>query len=421
MSDKPPVVPEGNDAVEASLAADREIGNAAIPAPGTSDGLMKAHGSGPGDTTDASSTGDAGSGAQVSDHGSVGDQPVTKGSVALAERQAAAETATGQQPKWRITSLEVLCGVLVIALLGQSLLTSWLDAPRVQTFMTTFVAVCVQALPFLVLGVLVSGAIAAFVPASALNKMLPKKQAFAVPVAGVAGVALPTCECAAVPVARRLMQQGVPTSVALAFLLAAPAVNPIVLVATNVAFPDNPGMVIARLVASLGTAIVMGWLWARFGKSEWIIERALRRLPESDGRSRWRVFFETSRADLVDAAGFLGVGGLAAALLNVIIPREWVTTLGGQIVVAVIVMAVLAVLLALCSEADAFVAVSISGMPLLAKLVFLVVGPAIDVKLFALQVGTFGKAFAIRFGPATFVVAVVCAVIAGELFLGGAA
>lgn len=324
-------------------------------------------------------------------------------------------------PKRRVTSLEVLCALLVVALLGQGWLTSWLDVPALQTGATIFVAVCVQALPFLVLGVLISGAIAAFVPATLLNRLLPKSQAVAVPVAGVAGVALPTCECAAVPVARRLMQQGVPTSVALAFLLAAPAVNPVVLVATNVAFPNNPEMVLARLVGSLATAVLMGWLWARFGKAGWIVERALRRLPDPpDGRARWRVFFETSRADLVDAGGFLVVGGLTAAALNVVIPRSWVDTLGEQVVLGVVVMAVLAVLLALCSEADAFVAASISGMPLLPKLVFLVVGPAIDVKLFALQAGTFGRAFALRFAPATFVVAVACAVVAGQFFLGGA-
>ena len=335
------------------------------------------------------------------------------------EVSTAEPRAPEEKPARRITSLEILCGLLVVALVGQGWLTSWLDVPAIQTGATIFVAVCVQALPFLVLGVLISGAIAAFVPATALNRLLPKKQAVAVPVAGVAGVALPTCECAAVPVARRLMQQGVPTSVALAFLLAAPAVNPVVLVATNVAFPNNPEMVAARLVGSLATAIIMGWLWARFGKSEWIIERALKRLPAPQGKARWRMFFETSRADLVDAGGFLVIGGLTAAVLNVAIPRSWVDTLGEQIVVGVIVMAVLAVLLALCSEADAFVAASIAGMPLLPKLVFLVVGPAIDVKLFALQTGTFGRSFAMRFAPATFVVAVACAVLAGLVFLGG--
>ncbi|HEV2783008.1 MAG TPA: permease [Actinophytocola sp.] len=330
------------------------------------------------------------------------------------------ETPSPPRRRFKITSLEVLCGLLVLALLGQNWLTGILDVPAIRTGATVFVAVCTQALPFLVLGVLISGAIAAFLSADALRRVLPKRQAVAVPVAGVAGVALPTCECAAVPVARRLIVQGAPSSVALAFLLAAPAVNPVVLVATAVAFPGEPGMVAARFAGSMATALAMGWLWARFGKAEWFAERVMRKLPEqTDGRSRWLVFAETARHDLVDAGGFLVIGGLTAAALNVVVPRSWINTLGDQIVLGIIVMAVLAVVLALCSEADAFVAASLSALPLLPRLVFLVVGPAIDVKLFSLQAGTFGRSFAIRFAPLTFVVAVLCAVAAGLIFLGG--
>lgn len=333
--------------------------------------------------------------------------------------QPAPTTAPRPPRQRRITSLEVLCGLLVLSIVGQGWLVSVLDVPAISTGATVFVAVCVQALPFLVAGVLISGAIAAFVSADMLRKVLPRRQAVAVPIAGVAGVALPTCECAAVPVARRLMVQGVAPSVALAFLLAAPAVNPIVLVATAVAFPGEPRMVLARFAGSMATALVMGWLWARFGKGEWFAERALRRLPEHDGRPRWVVFAETARHDLVDAGGFLVTGGLAAAALNVLVPRSWIDTIGDQIILGVVVMAVLAVLLALCSEADAFVVASLAPLPLLPKLVFLVVGPAIDVKLFALQAGTFGRAFAVRFAPLTFVVAIACALGAGVLILGG--
>jgi uncharacterized membrane protein YraQ (UPF0718 family) len=330
------------------------------------------------------------------------------------------QTETPSPPKrFRITSLEVLCVLLVLALVGQGWLGRVLDVPAIRTGATVFVAVCTQALPFLVVGVLISGAIAAFVSAGVLRRVLPRRAVLAVPVAGVAGIALPTCECAAVPVARRLILQGAPSSVAVAFLLAAPAVNPVVLVATAVAFPGEPRMVLARFAGSMSTAIVMGWLWARFGRAEWFAERALRRLPEPDGRSRWLVFAETARHDLVDAGGFLVIGGLTAAVLNVLVPASWINTVGDQIVLGIVVLAVLAVVLALCSEADAFVAASLGALPLLPRLVFLVVGPAIDVKLFSLQVGTFGRAFAMRFAPLTFVVAVGCAVVAGVLVLGG--
>lgn len=102
-----------------------------------------------------------------------------------------------------------------------------------------------------------------------------------------------------------------------------------------------------------------------------------------------------------------------AAVLSVLVPSAWTEALGGQMIAAVLVMAVLAVVLALCSEADAFVAASLSTLPLGPRLVFIV-----DVKLAALQAGTFGRAFAVRFGAATFVVAVACAMAAGLLFLG---
>ncbi|WP_030105562.1 permease [Actinoalloteichus caeruleus] len=330
-------------------------------------------------------------------------------------------TGGASEPRgWRsrIGSLEVLCLLLVLAVLFQDALVGVLDNPAVRTGATVFVAVCVQAFPFLLLGVIVSGLIVAYVPESALRRALPGNDAAAVPVAGAAGLALPGCECASVPVARRLMQRGVAPAVALTFLLAAPAVNPIVLVATAIAFPGQPMMVIARFVASLLTAVVMGWLWLRLGRTEWIAERALRRVRSERTGPRWRVLVETVRQDLVEAGGFLVLGGLAAAVLNVAVPAEWMDSLGGQLVLAVVVMALLAVVLALCSEADAFVVASLPGIPLTAKLVFLVVGPAVDVKLIALQSGTFGRAFAARFAPATFVVAVVCALAVGVPLLG---
>lgn len=331
----------------------------------------------------------------------------------------AAGAAAGPAPWRRITSLEVLCAVLVLALLVQGPMSWLLDDPALRTGATVFVAVCVQAMPFLVFGVLVSGLIAAFVPATALRRLLPRRIAAAVPVAGAAGMVLPGCECASVPVARRLMQQGVPPAAALTFLLAAPAVNPVVLVSTAVAFPGERWMVVARFLGSLGTAVVMGWLWARFGRPGWIAERALCRVERASGRSRFAVFTETARHDLASTGGFLVLGGLTAAALNVLVPTSWMASLAGQVLWGILVMALLAVVLALCSEADAFVAASLWMLPLLPRLVFLVVGPVVDVKLVALQAGAFGRGFAARFAPVTFAVAIGAAVLAGMLVLGG--
>ncbi len=73
----------------------------------------------------------------------------------------------------------------------------------------------------------------------------------------------------------------------------------------------------------------------------------------------------------------------------------------------------LAVLLAICSEADAFIAVGLSQFSLTARLAFLVVGPVVDVKLIALHAGVFGRRFALRFAPLAFIAALLCAMVVG--------
>jgi uncharacterized protein len=289
-----------------------------------------------------------------------------------------------------------------------------LSGAAVRTWATIFVAICVQALPFLVLGVLLSAAIAVFVPASFFTRVLPRNAAAAVPVAGAAGMVLPGCECSSVPVARGLMARGVAPAAALAFLLSAPAINPIVLVATSVAFPGQPEIVLARFAASLTTAVVVGWLWARFGRSAWF---AAPRRPDLSGMSRWEAFRVTCRHDFVHAGGFLVVGGITAATLNVVVPRDVLDAVAANPVLAVLALAALAVVLAICSEADAFVAASLTQFSPTARLAFMVVGPAVDVKLVALHAGTFGRRFAVRFAPVTFVVAVSASVLVGAWLL----
>ena len=322
------------------------------------------------------------------------------------------------RPRPRVTSLHVFCAVLLAAVLARSLIADAFDAPGLRTAATVFVAVCLQALPFLVLGVLLSGLIAGFVSPVVLRRVLPSRTGVAVPVAGAAAMVLPGCECASVPVARRLIGQGAPEAAALTFLLAAPAVNPVVLVATATAFPEAPEMVGARFLGSLTTACVMGWAWQRAGRSEWITRR-LAPAVAGPARNRGVVVAETARAALVSAGALLVVGAVAAAALRVLVPPEWLDALAGRVLLGIAAMAVLAVVLSLCSEADAFVASSLAMLPLLPRLVFLVVGPAVDLKLVALQAGTFGRAFTLRFAPATFVVAVSAAVGAGLLVFGG--
>ncbi|MFJ8489646.1 permease [Streptomyces sp. NPDC094038] len=285
-----------------------------------------------------------------------------------------------------------------------------------QAWQTVCLAVIVQATPFLLLGTALSGAINAFVPERVFTRLLPKRPALAVPVAGVAGVVLPGCECASVPVAGSLIGRGVTPAAAFAFLLSAPAINPVVLTATAIAFPGTPLMVLARLVASLVTAAVMGWLWLWLGREEWL-RPAVRHTGHQPGHNRWTEFRRGFQHDFLQAGGFLVVGAMAAATFNVAVPRSVLDTFSGSPWLSVLFLAALAIILAVCSEADAFVASSLTGFSPTARLAFMVVGPMVDLKLIALQAGTFGRAFAARFSAATTVVAVLCSVLVGGVLL----
>ncbi|MEU8799090.1 permease [Spirillospora sp. NPDC048819] len=300
-----------------------------------------------------------------------------------------------------------------LLVLGRTWAAPLIDAGALDAWTTIFVAVCVQALPFLVFGVALSAAITAFVPPSLWRRVLPRRPAAAVPVAGAMGAVLPGCECASVPVAGGLMARGVVPAAALTFLLAAPAINPVVLVATAVAFPGSPEMVVGRFVASLLVAVLAGWTWLLLGKGEWI---KIPSRPEAHGAgARLEAFRQAMRHDIVHAGGFLVVGAFAAATINVIVPAGWVSAAAGDPVVSVLLLATLAVLMSICSEADAFVAASLSQFSTTARLTFLVVGPMVDLKLIALQTGFFGRRFAVRFVPLTFCLAVGVSVLVGGL------
>ena len=314
----------------------------------------------------------------------------------------------------RPSALGVLTVGMVAFVVGQRWLAGATSSPALSAFTTVFLSIVLQATPFLVVGVLLSAAVNAFVSPTLLRRALPSNPVLAVPVAGCAGLALPGCECASVPVAGGLMSRGVAPAAALTFLLAAPAVNPIVLASTWVAFPNNPEMMWARLAASMLAAIVMGWLWLAIGRGEWLRLPGRGHLQHTDP---WVTFHRNASHDFLHAGGFLVVGGLAAAVLNVVVPATALTSLAGMGLVAVVTLALLAVVMCICSEADAFVAAAFTSFSPVAQLAFMVVGPMVDLKLVAMQTGSFGRAFASRFAPVTFVVAVSAALLLGGVLL----
>lgn len=335
---------------------------------------------------------------------------------------AAPEAARrGRGPAWGTPTLALLLAVCGFAVAGGVLGDALRSSPRLGTAATVFVSVVVQATPFLVLGVLVSGAVGVALTPERLHRLLPRNRAAAVCVAGLGGVALPGCECGSVPVARRLMDSGVPRAAALSFLLAAPAVNPVVVAATLVAFPGLPQVALARFAASLLTALVVGWVWIALGRDEWVLERAAAHVHGHGGHdhgasgSRLLRFAGIARGDLLTSASYLALGAAVVAAVHVLVPTGWVEGIGGHLVTAVLVAAVLAVVLSLCSEADAFVASAMTLLPLLPRLVFLVVGPVVDLKLVVLYAGVLGRRVAVRLVPLALVVAMASALAVGAL------
>lgn len=298
-----------------------------------------------------------------------------------------------------------MAGFLALLMLRPWLVSRY-DWGGLSTWSTVFVSVVLQALPFLALGVVLSAALSAFVPSRWLARAAPRHPAAAVTAGTLAGVALPGCECASVPLAGGLVRGGVSQAAALAFLLSAPAVNPVVIVATAVAFPGRPEMALARLVGGLLVAAITASLWVRF------FPGSLLRLPAARPQENTRAgMFRTSvEHDLLHTGGFLVVGAALAAAFRVLVPASWIDAVARYPVLAVLVLALLAVVLAVCSEADAFVVAGLGAFGVTAQLAFLLVGPVVDVKLILMQVGTFGRRFAARFAPLSFFVAVAVAV-----------
>lgn len=288
--------------------------------------------------------------------------------------------------------------------------------PAFQAWGTVLAAVVIQGVPFLLLGTLVSAGVAVLVPDRVLTRLLPANPVIAVPVAGAAGAILPGCECASVPVAASLIRRGVAPAAALAFLLSAPAINPVVLVATSIAFPGRPEMVLARLLASLATSVAMGWLWIRLGRADWL-RLPDRPRPAVGSGGRLDAFTWALQHDFLHAGGFLVLGAAAAATFNILVPPPLLETFAGSPWLSVLLLATLAVVLSICSEADAFVAASFGTFSPTARLAFMVVGPMVDLKLIALQAGTFGRSFAVRFSAATFAMAVLVSALVGGILL----
>jgi uncharacterized membrane protein YraQ (UPF0718 family) len=273
---------------------------------------------------------------------------------------------------------------------------------EISTFTVIFASIAVEALPFVLLGALMSALIEVFVSDRAFERVSRLPLRLQVPGLALCGMAMPVCECGSVPVARRLILRGVHPGAGVAFMLAAPILNPVVLFSTAVAYSGQDAvlMVAARAGLGLVLATASGLLIARMGAGK-LLTRPDSGHHHHPGAGRIRRVMDHLSSDFFFMGKFVVAGAALAAALQTMVPQDVFTGVLTTPLVGAGLLMVFAFLLSLCSEADAFVAISFVQFPIGAQLAFLVFGPVLDIKLSLLYAATFGWAFVARLAVIT--------------------
>ncbi len=305
---------------------------------------------------------------------------------------------------------------------------------HLSTSWSVFQALFLEAMPFLLIGTTMATMARHWLPQGPSLRRLPDHPLLG-PLTGAAlGFALPACECGNVPVARQLLAAGSPLPTAMGFLFAAPVLNPIVLAATWAAFPEQPWLLWARPMAGLTMALVLATLLRLQSEASLLVPSLLRErrfhqpvgaasllersagligphgptpltgLPESGPRS-WRLSLSHGVDELIKLASLLILGSGVAAILQTMLPRDWLLAVGQAPTLSVLALMLLAVMISVCSSVDAFLALGFAAQITPgALLAFLILGPVIDLKALGL--------YSTIFCPLAMVfVALACAVI----------
>lgn len=288
----------------------------------------------------------------------------------------------------------------------------------VKDFVITFSSILWEAFPFIVLGALVAGVLEEVVPQQAIARIVPKSRTLSILLGGCLGLVFPMCECGIVPIMRRLLRKGLPLGTCIAYMLAGPIINVVVIGSTAVAFFPHgttigTGIVLLRVglgfVIACTTAVVVEFfLVPKYGDS--LLTETARppkktplslnvleageagSEPKRPLKNRLGNISETSLHDFVDIMLFVVIGAVLAAVAKLAISPDAIESLSLTFpAVAILSMMGLAVLLCLCSEADAFVAASFTTLHPSAKLAFLVLGPMCDLKLMLMYTRVFTR------------------------------
>jgi uncharacterized membrane protein YraQ (UPF0718 family) len=274
------------------------------------------------------------------------------------------------------------------------------------TFSTRFLGIFIEAISFLLLGTLISGLLEVFVNKEDITRLMPRNPILAVLLGSMLGFIFPVCECGVVPVTRKLCQKGLPVSVGITFLLAAPVMNPIVLASTYAAFGWGP-VLIGRYVISLIMAITVGLLFTLENRPQRIVNPTMLATIAGGSDSAGAIATQPVRTRLIpgikralglaseeffEMGRFLIIGALLASIMQTFISQDSLKALATSPVNSVLVMAALAFVLSVCSTVDAFLALSFARTFTAGSiLTFLTFGPMVDIKSTMMYLGVFKR------------------------------
>jgi len=283
-----------------------------------------------------------------------------------------------------LVAVGILAAVLFSIVPGSLFVWLW---ERLNLFATVFLGIFVEAVPYLLLGTLASGLVEVFLDREQMARLIPRGGLGSALAGAVLGLAFPVCECGVIPLTRRLFSKGLPLSAGVAFLLAAPVFNPIVIFSTAAAFGWGR-MLFWRLGLTLVFAVVVGFIFSFEKDRGKVLKMAAPVLDLQPMLKASLPFAEKMRQALVIAADeffemgrYLIVGAMLAAAMQTFVPQASLLAIGNGPLLSVLVMLTLAIVLSICSTVDAFVALGFVGSFSFGSiLAFLVFGPMVDIK-----------------------------------------
>ena len=289
-----------------------------------------------------------------------------------------------------------------------------------QDFSFAFLSILLEGTPFLLLGTLISGVIDQYLPARLMTRILPRNPYAGILVSGTFGIIFPMCECGVVPVIRRLIAKGLPLSLGVTYMLAAPIVNVIVGVSTFAAFRGQLPAEMTSLRLGLGyfVAVLAGMAVHNLRMNVVLKQSVIAEIARPGSGSevtpqghlqRMARALDVAVRDFLAMMVFFVLGVAAASIFSTAVNQEIILPLAIDTTLATISLMGLAAILSLCSTSDAFIAATFVSFPAVAKLAFMVFGPMMDLKLIFIYSAVFRKRFVFGLAVGLFVlIALIC-------------